>query len=152
MRALSACLTVFLGLSATITLASMVGCSDSTDAGSGGAGGASTAGAGGASAGKGGASAGTGGASAGSGGEAGAVECKADSEACTTCVNTNCFDEAMACLGDNGCKNALFALTGCACAGVKDAMECATDFGNDGGDLAPPFAVCYTDNCVSACQ
>jgi len=151
MRALSACLTVFLGLSATITLASMVGCSDSTDAGSGGAGGASTAGAGGASAGKGGASAA--GASAGGGsGEAGAPACKFDSEGCSSCVQTKCGTEAAACFMVPACQTALLALDACACEGVKTPDECATDFGNDGGGPAPALAQCYAENCVSSCQ
>jgi hypothetical protein len=136
MRALAACLTVFLGLGAMTALAStMAGCSDTSDAGSGGASGAGTS-----------AGASSGGASAGSGGM-----CSFGSTTCTNCLGSKCADEVVACQGDADCKAALQKLTPCACGGT-DIDTCANKFVTDGGDLALEFAQCYTLNCESDCM
>ena len=137
MRALAACLTVFLGLGAMTTLATtMAGCSDTSDAGSGGASGASTT-----------AGASSGGASAGAGGAA----CSFSSTACTTCLGSKCADQLNACSADADCTKALGKLTPCVCGGT-DVNTCAGTFATDGGDPAVKAAECYTLNCESACM
>jgi hypothetical protein len=138
MRALAACLTVFLGLGAMTALATtLAGCSDSTTTGgSGGASGASTT-----------AGASSGGASAGSGG----ASCSFQSTACTTCLGTKCMDQVVACQADTDCKAALTALTPCVCGGT-DVNTCAGMFATDGGDPALQLAQCYTLNCEAACM
>jgi len=137
MRALAACLTVFLGLGAMTALATtMAGCSDTSDAGSGGASGASTT-----------AGASSGGASAGAGGAA----CSFSSTACTSCLGTKCADQLTACYADTACKAALDKLTPCVCGGT-DVDTCAGTFATDGGDTAFKAAQCYSLNCESACM
>jgi hypothetical protein len=146
MRALAACFTVFLGLSATAVFASMAGCSDSTDASSGGAGGAvASAGAGGAVA-----SAGAGGqvATAGAGG---GVECSFTTDTCQGCILAKCQDLAIACGGDKPCKDALGVLPNCACSSTN-IDDCKNTFVSDGGDPAGRLVDCYTVNCIDSCE
>jgi hypothetical protein len=137
MRALAACLTVFLGLGAMTALATtMAGCSDTSDAGSGGASGASTT-----------AGASSGGASAGAGGAA----CSFASDTCTGCLTNKCKDLVTACSGDADCGKALQKLTPCVCGGT-DVDTCAGTFVTNGGDPAGRLTDCYTVNCTDSCQ
>ncbi|MES1177622.1 MAG: hypothetical protein ABUL62_25080 [Myxococcales bacterium] len=139
MRALAACLTLFLGLGVMTALATtMAGCSDSTDTGgSGGASGASTA-----------AGASSGGASAGAG--AGGM-CSFTASDCTGCLSTKCTDDLTACSKDASCKAALGDLQNCACSGTS-IDDCAAAFYQAGGTPAEKLTNCYSLNCTDACM
>jgi hypothetical protein len=151
MRALSACLTVVLGLG----VAAIAACSStaSDDTAGGGSAGATTGGtsAGGTSAG------GTGGASAGTSaggtdvGAGGAPECSFDSPDCGTCLGTMCSDSFMACGNDSTCGLALSNLEPCVCGGMSTTTECETTFIGT-GDKAKALADCFDAKCKSACE
>lgn len=140
MRALVACFTVFLGLGAMTALgATMAGCSDTSDAGSGGASGgpATTAGA-----------PNAGGPSAGSGG---GPACTFASTACNDCLMTSCGTQLAACVADAACKEAVQKLAPCACGGTA-VDDCAATFAQDGGDPAFVLTECYSTMCMDSCQ
>ena len=139
MRVLAACLLGFLGLGA---LATMAACSDSTDAGMGGAGGtAAVAGSGGKAAG-------------GSTSAGGGPGCTFLSEECsTTCIQGNCAALLNSCGMDGTCGEALQSLTLCACNPSKDAMDCKATFATAGGDKAVKLIECYDLNsCADVCE
>jgi len=154
MRGLAACLVVVLGSGALVTLAA---CSDTTDAGSGGAGG-SPAAAGSHSGGKtssGGSTSNAGSATAGSGsdaaGSAGADStCSFYSAECSACLGQKCGDKAAACTGS--CSDGLLNTADCMCDPSKDSTKCLADFVAAEGDVAEQLANCFTVNCESACQ
>ena len=161
MRALSACLTVVLGLG----VAAIAACSSTaSDTGSGGTGGTSAGGtsAGGTSAG-GTSSAGThagGTSSAGTGGAIGAAgdqgaggdTCSFDSPDCAACIATKCPTEFGACGNDNMCSAALSSLQPCLCNSSSTAAECTTKFKTDGGTAAGDLSTCFDANCKSSCE
>ena len=150
MRALTACLTVVLGLG----LAAMAACSSTSDTtGTGGTGGTSSGGT--SSGGTGGkAAGGTGGTSvgvAGDNGAAGAPECAFTSDACGACLNDKCGAMLQACQDDTGtCGADIFTLIGCACDGTTSLTECETNF-IGGGDPQKAAADCFDANCKAAC-
>jgi hypothetical protein len=150
MRALSACLTVVLGLG----VVAMAACSStsSDDTAGGGTAGGATAGtsAGGASAGT--SSGGTSPSAAGDTGAGGAA-CSFESDACTACLQTSCKDELGACIGDSTgkCSAGVTALDPCLCNSTTSAAECETTF-IGGGDLQKSLATCFDTNCKSACE
>ena len=140
MRAFAACFVAVLGLGA---LTSMAACSDATDTGSGGAGGATA---------EGGAKATAGApASAGTGGKA-AVDCKFESDACQTCIGSKCMAEAGACVAADGCATPLFTLEECACDKTMTTDSCKAAFIKDGGDEATELSTCYAKNCTASCE
>ena len=150
MRALSACLTVVLGLG----VAAIAACSStaSDDTAGGGTAGATTGGtsAGGTSAGgTGGASAGTGGTGIGAGG---APACTFNSDTCTGCLTDHCGTEETACTSDATCGQAVFSLDGCLCDGVMSTTECETTFITDGGAKAKTLADCFDASCKTSCE
>jgi len=134
MRALAAVFTVLVGLGAMTALAgTMAACSDTSDAGSGGASGAGT----------------SAGASSGGAGSGGA--CTFSSNACQSCLSAKCADLLVTCSGDADCKTALGKLTPCACGGT-DVDTCAADFYTAGGDPAEKLVECYSLNCTDPCE
>ena len=135
MRVLAACLVGFLGLGA---LATMAACSDSTDAGTSGAGGTAAA-------------AGSGGST--SAGAGGGPSCTFLSEACQTCINSKCKELLNTCGGDATCGEALGLLTVCACNPSNEATECKATFHTDGGAKAEKLIECYDlNNCGDVCE
>ena len=155
MRALSACLTVVLGLG----VAAIAACSSTaSDTGTGGTGGQATGGtsaggasAGSSSAGKGGsAAAGTSSSAAGDTGSAGAAACSFESDACIACVASKCGTPVGACKG--ACGTALSNLDGCLCNSSSSPAECETKFITDGGDQGKAVADCFDANCKSVCE
>jgi hypothetical protein len=147
MRALTACLTVVLGLG----VAAMAACSSTSDStATGGTGGTSS---GGTSAG-GTATGGTGGSAVGAAGDngaAGAAECSFDSDACTACLAGNCAESLGTCAMDNDCGASLSALRPCVCGGSTSPVECETTFIGD-GDLQKALADCFDANCKTECE
>ena len=141
MRALSACLTVLLGLG----MVGLAACSSSSsdDSAAAGSGGAATGGSGGA-------------ATAGSGGDIGAAgagpECTFTSDACTSCITTSCADEFGACQNDDTCMADLGPLGLCLCNGTMSTTDCETAFTTDGGDPATQFATCVNMDCQAECE
>jgi hypothetical protein len=140
MRALSACLTVLLGLGMVgLAACSSSSSDDSTAGGSGGASGGSA-----------------GATTAGSGGDIGAAgagpECSFTSDACTMCVAKFCGDEFGACQGDDTCMGDLGTLGLCLCNGSTSTTDCETAFTTDGGDPATQFATCVNTDCQAECE
>jgi hypothetical protein len=140
MRALSACLTVLLGLG----MVGLAACSSSSsdDSAAGGSGGTDTGGSGGAI-------------TAGSGGDIGAAggpECTFTSDACTMCLGTSCSDEFMACQDDDTCNAGLGPLGLCLCESTTSTADCKTTFTTDGGDTATAFATCVDTDCQAECE
>ena len=160
MRALSACLTVVLGLGVAAIGACSSTASDDGAAGSGGtsAGGTSAGGTssgGSSTAGKGGSStAGTSSAAGdtGAAGAAGSGACTFESEACTGCMKDKCGSELDACTGTPACATAVFQLDGCLCSGSSSAAECETTFISDGGTKGKALADCFDANCKTVCE
>jgi hypothetical protein len=157
MRALTASLTVVLGIAAASM--GLSACSDSTDS-NGAAGAAGKAGgsvgeagdtseAGGSNVGGGGASAGAPGGDAGS---AGAGECSFQSDACLGCIQSKCTSEVVACSGDPACGQGLGGLPVCACDGASTVEECKTTFSESGGETADALIGCYEENCAATCE
>jgi hypothetical protein len=141
MRALSACLTVLLGLG----MVGLAACSSSSsdDSAAAGSSGADTGGSGGA-------------ATAGSGGDIGAAgagpECSFTSSACESCIATSCADEFAACMGDDTCVGGLGDLEPCLCNSSTSTADCETAFKTAGGDSAAPFATCVDTDCQAECE
>ena len=157
MRALSACLTVVLGLGVAVIAACSSTASDSAAGGtagtatSGGSGGTATGGT--SSGGKGGtAAAGTSSSAAGAD-NGGAPACTFNSDACQTCLMGHCGTQETACTDDTAmCGSAIFALDGCLCGGTMSVAECETTFITDGGAKAKTLADCFDANCKTACE
>jgi hypothetical protein len=143
MRALSACLTVLLGLG----MVGLAACSSSSsdDSAAAGSGGADTGGSGGA------ATAGSGGSDIGAAGAG--PECSFTSDACEACIKTSCSDEFSACMADDStCGAALGPLGLCLCDSTTSTADCETTFETAGGDSATAFAMCVDTDCQAECE
>ena len=151
MRALSACLTVVLGLG----VAAMAACSStsSDDTSGGGTAGAATAGtsAGGTSAGTSSGGTSTGGTDVGAGGDSSG--CAFLDGPCGSCFATNCADDENTCTKEAACDAALTGTDGliaCACGGDMTIAQCATTFGAV-DDLSKAVTACAKTNCATEC-
>lgn len=151
MRVLAASFVGLIGLGAIITMGA---CSDSTDTGNaggaGGASGGSTAGSSSAGAHSAGASGSS--ADAGAAGAAPAGQCTFTSDACQACLGSKCAAQVGGCLADTACKESLSTLPNCVCDPNNTSDSCQASFVTDGGDPAVQLAMCYTLNCMAACE
>jgi hypothetical protein len=153
MRALSACLTVVLGLG----VAAMAACSSTSSDGTagGGSAGAATAGtsAGGTSAGTSSGGSSTGGGTVSAAGDTGAAgaACNFGSDACTACIGMNCSDSFGACVADNNCSAGVSALQPCLCNSPMSIAECETTF-IGGGATEKALADCFDAHCKADCE